>query len=212
MDFISSFEILIKNILNKYNSLESNALLLIGGCSRSGKTTLSKKIAHQLNKNDINSIVVNIDSWIISIEKRKIDSKVMDRFECNEIIKSINLLLNEEKVYPPIYDPITRTRSAEKNADYYYLEKGVLIVEGVIVIALKELLEKSLYSIFVDISDEKRLKRLYDFYRKVKGLSERQTNNIILSREKEEVLFIKKHSKNASCIYNLDIDNNRENI
>jgi len=201
MEKLTSFVQLCQNVKKRCNSSDSISLILIGGCSRTGKTTLAENIKRELTKDNIHSLVVHSDHWIVSLEKRQPDSKVLERFECAEIEKAITLLLNKNKIFPPVYDPISRKRISENSNHYFYLENGVLIVEGVIVLALKNLFEKSSYNIYIEINDEKRTQRLYDFYRNIKKLSEKQTLSIISSRENEEVLFIKELSKNADCIY-----------
>jgi len=92
-------------------------------------------------------------------------------------------------------------RISEKTDFFYSINCGVLIVEGVITLALKELFDYSLLKIHIDIENQIRRKRLYDFYIDTKGLSVEKTQHIILQREQEEVPFVKNLAKNADCIY-----------
>jgi len=105
MNMMCTFDDIYQVICDKANLSDSTNLILIGGCSRSGKTTLANNIATALIKNDLNALVVNIDSWIVSIEKRKLDSTVMERYESESIICAVKNLLRKKKFFHPIMIP-----------------------------------------------------------------------------------------------------------
>lgn len=202
MIYLSSIESLYKHIqkIGLLSCIQS-CLILIGGCSRSGKSIIASRLSQNFTANGIDNPIVAIDSWLISLENRKPDSTVLGRYDCETIIKSIKEILSGNIVYPPVYDINSRRRIAQQSKDPIFAKSGIIIVEGVIALALKELLDIAVLRIFVTVSDKIRLARLTDFYHKTKGLSIKQTKDVIFSREAEEVPFIKKTAEYADVIF-----------
>lgn len=143
-----------------------------------------------------------MDSWLISVDKRKPDSTVSERYELAGINAAVEKIVKGETVSPPVYDPATRKRVEGITGQPVQLDAGVLIVEGVIALADTSLRNQSHISIFVDIADILRIKRLLDFYNRVKKVERAAYKNIILEREKEETLFVKRSMYNADLIFN----------
>lgn len=198
----------IDHLINEINdlSLFNNHklfLILIGGCSRSGKSVLANKLKDRLKKENPNTNLLNLDSWIISAEKRKPDSNVLERYDSKALIDDVNRLLDGESVQIPNYDPISRKRLQSGNIKTLLVHSGVLIIEGVVALALKDLMVQSDLRIFVDVPDYLRIKRLIKYYGETKKLPKNIYKKIILDREKEEVPFIKKTSSEADIIFQL---------
>lgn len=199
----TSIEPLYKAVSDAYLANgEHIFVILIGGCSRAGKSTLSSAIAGQLLKSDIESRVINIDAWLISVDKRKINSTVTERYDLEAINNTVESLLKGETVFPPVYNPASRKRIEGVFEKPIQLTTGVLIIEGVITLADKDLLAKSHFNIFVDIPDSLRIERLDDFYGRVKGLEKKVYSQIILDRENEEIPFVKASAGNADFLFN----------
>jgi uridine kinase len=197
-----SIEQLFTAVHQSYTESKENIfVILVGGCSRAGKSTLSSALAEQFKNHQIESRIVNIDSWLISVDKRKPGSKVAERYDLAEINLAVEKILNGETVFPPIYDPATRKRIEGVTDKAIQLNNGVLIVEGVVTMSDRNLLSKSHIKIFVDIADTLRIKRLIDFYSKVKKVERETYKQIILDREKEETLFVKATAENADLLF-----------
>jgi len=207
IQIVSSFENLFKQIVKSYKHKAAPhrhhrvKLLLIGGTSRSGKTTLANHISSQLNTQDINNIIVSLDLWLIDIDKRKENSVVIERYETKAIINAVDHILIGHVIFPPIYNPITRKRTSETGDQGLCIDAGVAIIDGVIALAIPELLSKADMSIFVDIEDKLRQERLTDFYTKFKGFSSNEATLIIQDREKEEIPYVNDTKKNADIIF-----------
>ncbi len=200
MEVICSTNELLKKLISKID-INSNKvfIILIGGCSRSGKTTLSEKLYDNLKINGINSLLVSIDSWLLSIEERKPDSTVSDRYEINSIVNAVQKLKEGKSVEMPKYDLISRRRRNESSR--VFIESGVLIVEGTITLSITKLLNMSDFNIYVQISDYERVKKLINFYSNIKKIDKLEYKKIIKERENEEVPFIKNSSKKADIIF-----------
>lgn len=204
---ISSLKNLYKQIIESYKNkvapggFQKIYLLLIGGTSRSGKTTLANHISGQLNKQNITNITVSLDSWLIGIDKRKENSVVIERYETKAINNAVDNLIKGHVIFPPVYNPITRKRISEAGNQGLYIESGVIIIDGVITLAIPELLGKGDMSIFVGIEDKLRLQWLTEFYIQCKGLSPDEAMAIIQDREKEEIPYVNETKKNADIIF-----------
>jgi uridine kinase len=202
-----SFEDIEKKIVISYkhkialSRSQKIYLILIGGNSRSGKTTLANLISDKLNFQNIKNIYISLDSWLIDIDKRKENTLVIERYETKAIINAVESIFNGHVIFPPIYNPITRKRISEAGNQGLSIDEGVAIIDGVITLAIPELLGKADMSIFVDIEDKLRLQRLSEFYIQYKGLYPDKAIAIIQDRENEEVPFINETKKNADIIF-----------
>jgi uridine kinase len=189
----------------KQSTGSNHFLLLIGGCSRSGKTTITKTISKHLSLFNIPTLRVPLDSWLLGIESRTPEMGVLDRYQCRQIVQAIKVILDGRKVYPPVYDVISRRRISERSSEYLHIKEGVVIVDGVPALAIPALRHTAALRIFVDLDDTDRKRRLRKFYLHEKSLSEHECAEIISRREQEEVLFIK-HSKKFADIVFLNSD------
>jgi uridine kinase len=188
--------------LRKYQDVQKPCfLILIGGCSRTGKSTLATELKNKFKSNSINSIIIKLDNWLLGIDERIGIEIVRERYNYSEIIKSMKYVLKGEKMYPPIYDPKTRAVSRENLSEYIQIEKGICIIEGVIALDIPELRTLSDIKIYTEVEDEIRKKRLMEFYCQFKECSAQESKEIINEREVEEVPYIKETEAFADIIY-----------
>ena len=213
------YETLMDSLLNNYlKSNEKRFLVLIGGCSRSGKTTLANKIKIDCDKKNIKCVTVSLDNWLLGIDERKGDETVRERFKYKDIVEAITRIMNSDMVYTSIYDPKTRLIVCEKGPEPLYIEQGICMVDGVVALDIDELREQADFNIFTDVRDSTRIKRLVAFYNKYKNCSMGNTRKIITSREVDEVSIVKRTQIYADIIYTSgeletdDLDNSIESI
>ncbi len=198
----SSADFLSEHIIKLKVSLPTKTILiLVGGCSRAGKTVLVSKLTENIISSGVKTTVINLDSWLVSVDNRKQDSTVLERYEIPSIISSIKKVQQRKTIYPPVYDAISRRRVAEHGTDSISIKDGILFIEGVVSLAIEELIENATLRIFVDIPDKLRKQRLVDFYSDIKRLDIKEYQNIIETRENEEVPFIKRTAVNADVIF-----------
>lgn len=198
----TSFHELFSETQKIYDRSSGNIfLVLIGGCSRSGKTTLSNKLSAHFNESGIETLVVGLDSWLIGVNDRKPDSMVIERYEMQRINSDLEVLLNGGIITPPVYDPVSRKRIAGNGEKSLKIKKGIVIVEGVVALSDPGLIGKKGISVFVKTSHLTRIKRLLDFYGGIKKIPREEYKQIIREREKEEVPFIDKSVDFADLIY-----------
>jgi histidinol-phosphate phosphatase family protein len=177
-------------------------LVSIGGCSRCGKTILAQNIKEYLEKKNISCTIISLDNWILGINERKGDETVRERYQYTKITEAITRLLHGETIYPPLYDPKTRQVLKKKSSTGLYIEEhGIGIVDGVVALDIKEVRDISDFTIYAEVGDVVRYKRLHEFYLLDKKCSPNETEQIITSRETDEVAIIKKTKKYADIIY-----------
>jgi len=197
----SSIEFLYQYILAlRDESYNKPMIVLVGGCSQTGKTVLASKLSEKFISSGINTAIVKLDSWLVSVDNRKQDSSILERYEIPSIVSSIKKVHRGETICPPVYDAVSRRRVAEYGVDFISIKNGILIVEGVVALAIEELIKKATLRIYVCIPDQLRKQRLVDLYSNIKRLEKKEYENIIETREKEEVPYIKKTIASADII------------
>lgn len=180
-------------------SEEGLKLVLIGGCSRSGKSTLSQGIAAEIRAKKYAATVLSLDSWIVGVDRRPEKSTVYQRYDGLQIIQDVRAVLEGKSVVIPVYDAKTRMRVSEQN-QFIHIHSGYLILEGVLALAYDELRQLSALSVFVEIDDQVRKQRFKNFYSDIKGLSPDKIDELFNEREIEEVLAVKKTRVNADIL------------
>lgn len=186
---------LVKKLLAQSPGIE-RPLLLIGGCARTGKSTLANALQQAAHQHTASATVIPLDWWIIPASQRPRDSTVLQRYEIPRLLPEIQALLAGNPIFPPVYDPISRERLTEQRPKAVYAPPGWVIVEGVIALGLPGLRAQALAGIYVSIPDSIRKQRLYDFYTDSKGFSEQESWDLIQQREAEEVPWVK-----ATAVY-----------
>ena len=176
-------------------------LVLIGGCSRSGKSYLAGLLKKLLEENGINVIIARLDAWLVGKKGRKPGWNVLQRYETERIVSSVTDLLNGAPVFPPVYDVVTRERVREEQDGPLQITNGIVILEGVVALAIPEVLGRASFRIFVDVPDTVRRERLADFYVNLKNVPQDEFLAMMDERENEEVPFIKSSRWNADVVY-----------
>jgi len=179
----------------------TRSLILVGGCSRSGKSTLARGIASRFRARGVPAHTVTLDSWLVSVEHRSATSTVLERYDCGAIASSMTAVLRGETVHPPVYDVATRRRVSERSDVGLHIPSGVVIAEGVIALGLETLLPVARSRIFTAVDDAVRLARLQEFYTQTKGLTAQAASSLIGERELEEVPLIKSTRANADVVF-----------
>lgn len=202
----AGFGEICKSILSAYSSSNKKRFfVLIGGCSRSGKTDLAQKLQAVIKRNNINCLIVCLDNWLKGIDERDGSETVRERYNYNKIIKDIEDLRKGIKIHPPVYNPMTRMVT-KNNENQIFIDEGICIIDGAVALDIDELRLLSDFNIFVDIPDDLRKKRLMQFYSDYKKCSRDECEKIITSREIDEVPIIKKTRSYADIIYDPGIE------
>jgi uridine kinase len=138
-------------------------MLVIGiaGGTGSGKTTVVKKIIERLPEGDVEVLAQDAyyrDNSDIPLEERqKINFDHPDAIEFELLAEHIRQLRGGSTVKQPIYSYLTCTRAEETIP---VSPKKVIIVEGILCLAPKELRDLMNIRIFVDCEADLRLSRV----------------------------------------------------
>ena len=196
-----TFSSILQIILTQHKSKENRLLLiLVGGLSRSGKSTFSNKLQYKILENGIDSKVICLDNWIVDIAKRTGQETVRERFNYEAIIKSISEYIEGKEITTSKYDPEFR-----KSLNVLYkiepISKGIVIVEGVVAIDIPELRRLSDLIVYVKTSESEREQRFHEFHLNVKKMSRQQSDLIYEQRQDNENLIIKETLLLSDIVY-----------
>lgn len=137
-------------------------IILIGGGTGSGKTTVSKKIIENFGEDKC--IMLPMDNYYKDMshipleERRKYNYDHPDMIEHTLIVRHIKELLTGKPIELPIYDFTQYTRTG----DSVSIEpKPILIIEGIFALYYEELRALADLKLFIDAeSDERFIRRL----------------------------------------------------
>lgn len=138
-------------------------MLVIGiaGGTGSGKTTVVRKIVEQFSKNEVS--IMTHDSYYYDNsnleleERRKKNFDHPDAIEFELMIEHVKKLKNGEQVEEPQYSFITCTRLPETKQIF---PSKVLIIEGILCLANKDLRDLMDIKVYVDCDSDVRLSRV----------------------------------------------------
>ena len=148
-------------------------MLIIGiaGGSGSGKTTVVKTIIEKLKKERVR--VIPQDSYykdssdLTDEEKRVHNFDHPDSIDWELLNQQLKELKEGKTIEQPVYSYISCTRS--KTEKVIVEPADVIIVEGILILANKELRDQLDIKIFVDADDDDRLMRVISRYIKERG-------------------------------------------
>ncbi len=183
-------------------------LILIGGGTCSGKTTIARAIGKRIA--DLKTVILSHDNYYKDLshlppeEAAKANFDHPDAIDTPSLLRDLKDMLAGESVYVPDYDFATHSRSEGTlciaNAD-------VIILEGIFALYYPELLGLSDLKIYVDSDSDIRLAR-----RMQRDILERGRNvESVLNQYLETVkpshqAFIEPSKKNADIIVPGDKD------
>lgn len=182
-------------------------VLLIGGLSRSGKSTLSAVVSESLRVQGIESLIFPLDNWIVSKKQRSPYDKVTDRFRIDHAVSALRTVLSGDSVTFRAYNPTTRCECNGLTTLATGDNTQLVIVEGVVALADQRLRNLADYSIFITVNSRLRIRRMIELYRDVKCLDAGEYRRIIRLREIEEVPTInesKVYANLVACASDID--------
>jgi histidinol-phosphate phosphatase family protein len=164
------------------DQIEAAGVVLIGGPSRSGKTTAAAALQSCLQSRATRVVRLSLDRFIQPAGERAAGAGVYERTGFAAAAAAVASLASGEPALVPGYDPFTRGRSAAELSQWP--RQGVLIVEGILACAVK--IEGALCIALHGEPDELRERRR-SFYR-WKGLSEDDALRAVEGRAEEHQL------------------------
>jgi histidinol-phosphate phosphatase family protein len=186
-------------LINYQKSNDRPFVVVIGGNTRSGKSTLSTYLLLSLEKEGYSVQTIGLDNWILPREKRLPEYDVFQRFQWERLVQDLTNLFEGEEVIAPGYSHHPEREA--KSTSYRIGNEDVLIVEGVVALRANVLRHNAHLKIFMDIDDDKLKQSLFDFYR-WKGRNDDYIENLYQSRKQDEYDIIKQDRGQADIITN----------
>lgn len=181
-------------------------VILIGGASCAGKTSLAKEIEASLHLKTYIFHQDNFSKDFSSYTEKEIDKLNFDKpniYDFNKLILEVNNLKNGLPFLHKTYDFISKRSIEQKISESFSKSIELIIIEGIYVLRNKKLLKLADLSVFIDVDDNilinRRLKRDteergYDF----KESLDRYMRDVLPSYNK----YIKPTKSNATFIIN----------
>jgi uridine kinase len=179
-------------------TINAGEIILIGGFSRSGKTTFSSMLASSLKSAKKNHCILSLDSWLRDKDDRT--DGVMGRYDLSKIINLIQNLREKKKKITleiPEYDKLMQKKNY-KGCVVDISPNDILIIEGVVALTLSDVVPNA-KNYYIEIDEKLRKLRVIDEYLS-RGMTEVEANQIYLIRQADEIPVILKSSKNAICL------------
>lgn len=192
---------IVRQLFEICSEICESRLVLIGGCARSGKSTVASVIREMLAQAGRTVHIVSLDGWLLPAEKRIERKGVLARYD---MVAMRNLLLpiirstSRHSIRVPLYGRMNR--SFQQSMVHSVGPDDLLIVEGVTALLDKELMDEARIKIYVDVSEEIRHRRLKEDYA-WRGENQVELDSRLRSRNIDEVPAILKSSAFADhCV------------
>lgn len=192
------------NWLNQFRStvsiVQPGDVILIGGNSRSGKSTFASVVRDLLLERGIKGRVLTTDRWLLSEGDR--GPGVLQRHDLNKL----------RSLFAKIYDPIKRPKQINlpfykkgprehvPNAEVVSLSpQDVLIFEGVVALSLETNKGRE-HRFYVEIDEKERKKRIISEYC-IRGFSSELAELTYFNRMQEEVPLVQDFAAGDNIIH-----------
>ncbi|HEX2586180.1 MAG TPA: hypothetical protein VHL14_13710, partial [Steroidobacteraceae bacterium] len=165
-----------------------------------GKSTIAETIKRDLlEHHNIQTQVLALDNFIISLDKRPTDSTVRSRYDYRKINETIEKVCNGDSVQLPYYDSRTRTTKQDGNL-FSPISQGVILVEGVVALDAIEETQQVDIKVYVTTDEVARKQRLREFYTIHKLLPAPEVDDLIRERYRDEFPIVHNSIQNADLL------------
>lgn len=188
-------------------SAKNSRVILIGGASRSGKSSIANVLAELLGLVGKKAHVLPLDGWLKAADERQEGAGVLGRYQLSTIIEQAKKIALSSARFDVSYLQYDRKlKQAKKSKKVSIGPLDIVIFEGVPALLEGCLLDLANLSIHVDVDDGLRMKRLQEEYL---WREERQEDFMkkIMSREIDEVSLIKSVAHKADHQINFSSPN-----
>lgn len=182
----------------------NTVIIGIAGGSASGKTTLAKKVFEATSKEGTVAMI-KIDDYYKVLdhlsmdERKKVNYDHPDAYDIKLLEKQLLELKKGQTINKPVYDFVSHNRSKEKSE--IISPSNIVILEGILTLAIKEIRDLCDIKLFVDTPDDIRFIR-----RLVRDIEERGrdvqsvVNQYLTSVRPMHISFVEKSKSYADII------------
>lgn len=189
---------IVKQLFHVCHKASEARFVLIGGCSRSGKSTVATVLREMMQDLNRQTHVISLDSWLKPLDQRIEGDGVMSRYDM-EAVKNLLLPLktsnSRQNISVPQYERMSRTHQHE--IVYSVGPNDLLIIEGVTALLDKVLLDCTEVRIYVEISEDIRTARLNEDY-SWRGEKQGAIDSRLASRQVDEVALVQASASYAT--------------
>ena len=182
----------------KQSSFRAPFVVLIGGNSRSGKSTLARDLAVRFVRQGRSVQCIDLDHWLLPASQRTPDMGVLDRYQVASMERDLAAVLRGETVRMDVYDAATREKASGQQ-EIRYNGEDIVLVEGVVALYLTTIRDQAGLRLFCDIDQDDYVTRFKSFYR-WKGFSDEEIVDLLKSRGFDEFPVIQESRKYADRI------------
>lgn len=181
--------------------IAQDRLVLIGGLSRSGKSTVAQVLRERLATTGRTAHILSLDGWLKPANERAEGQGVDTRFDLDTAARFVTRLLenaSQVRATVPVYERHSRSiRPQPKILDIH--PSDVLIVEGVPALMCSELVSLSTVRIYVEVDRDVRIERFHNDYA-WRGMDIPEINRLIASRDLDETEKVRRSGDLATII------------
>jgi D,D-heptose 1,7-bisphosphate phosphatase len=174
-------------------------IVLIGGNSRTGKSTLASYLSLMFSKEGHRVLRVALDHWLLPEKERNRSMNVYERFRLHEAETDLERLFGGEALTRGSY--INHPERTSLPLKYDPVEKDIIIVEGVVALSSPRIRERSNLKLFTTVSPEVFAARMNAYYR-WRGKTAKETESLVNKRKTDEYQLIEKESNLADLVIN----------
>ena len=174
-------------------------IILIGGNTRSGKSTLASYLNMEFRKEGLETVVVGLDNWILPEKDRLPSMDVYDRFQLSKIEKDLMSFFEGSELSLTTY-----VNHPEREALPVHVsgkDANVIIVEGIVALSSVKIRKRSHLRLFTAIPEQVLEKRFFDYY-KWRGKTDVEIKQLLEKRKQDEYGLIEKECKLADLTIN----------
>jgi uridine kinase len=172
-------------------------VILIGGNTRTGKSTLATYLHIGFQKAELRALQVGLDNWLLPADQRSEDMGVYDRFQLPVVTGDLQKLIEGRtlRVTSYVNHPERKSAILEYNPD----KMDIIIIDGVVALSSPVIRLMAHLKIFMTLSQDEFLKRIEDYYH-WRGASDNEIKHLVHKRQKDEYQIIEKESNLADLI------------
>jgi uridine kinase len=188
-------------IFEKYREFKKSRpwVILIGGNTRTGKSTLASYLRLAFEKKGQMTLSVSLDNWLLPESERKQDMDVYARFQLQKIVDDLKKLFKGDTLYKMTY-----VNHPERNSMPLTLNPqgvSIILVEGVVALSSPAIRAQADIRLFTALTPETFMQRMEEYYT-WRGRSSADTALLVEKRKSDEYQLIEKESKFADMIIN----------
>lgn len=179
-------------------SMITERLVLIGGPSRAGKSSVAQVLKEIMSFAGRKAHIISLDGWLLPANERLESVGVINRYNlkaASDLLIPIIDSKNRHWISIPMHD--RKTRRIMKKDISSIGPDDCIIIEGVPALISNNFLDYTDIKIYVDVADEIRLGRLREEY-EWRGESYEEIQSRITSREYDELAIVRNSIINST--------------